>query len=231
MSLTMSNTSGKTVVSPIRWGEWNDAGVVEALRTLRLPFVFRKIWASYWRYIRGDKLYADMIEAFCEKTTKEYFALVARREAIREQWFNMWNDEGLDFVLTVPNALPAVPHGGMKYGWSGCSYSFLFNIVSRLQQCEDDLLTISRVQLDYTAGVIPVTHVDRVKDRLTAFNPRNNIERKDYLLYDADKMHGLPVGVQVVGRRLEEEKVLMGMKLLETSLKRAGKAYSLLETD
>lgn len=75
-------------------------------------------------------MYADLIETFREKTTEEYFALVARREVIREQWFNLFNDEGLDFVLTVPNPLPAVPHGGMKYGWTGCSYTFLFNIVS-----------------------------------------------------------------------------------------------------
>lgn len=31
-------------------------------------------------------------------------------------------------------------------------------------------------------------------------------------------MHGLPVGVQVVGRRLEEEKVLAIMKRLEDGL-------------
>ena len=50
-------------------------------------------------------------------------------------------------------------------------------------------------------------------------------------MYDADQMHGLPIGVQIVGRRLEEEKVLDGMKLLELALKRAGKAYSLLKVD
>ena len=33
--------------------------------------------------------------------------------------------------------------------------------------------------------------------------------------YDADKMHGLPVGVQVVGRAWEEERVLGIMGELE----------------
>ena len=50
-------------------------------------------------------------------------------------------------------------------------------------------------------------------------------------MYDADAMHGLPVGVQVVGRRLEEEKVMEGMKLIEGYLKVEGKAYKLLEVD
>lgn len=37
-------------------------------------------------------------------------------------------------------------------------------------------------------------------------------------LYDADAMHGLPVGVQVVGARLEEEKVLAFMATVEECL-------------
>ena len=39
-----------------------------------------------------------------------------------------------------------------------------------------------------------------------------------YKLYDADAMHGLPVGVQVIGRRLEEEKVLACMERVEEAL-------------
>lgn len=45
-------------------------------------------------------------------------------------------------------------------------------------------------------------------------------------MYDADKMHGLPVGVQIVGRRLQEEKVLEGLKLIERLLQEDGKGYA-----
>lgn len=45
-------------------------------------------------------------------------------------------------------------------------------------------------------------------------------------MYDADKMHGLPVGVQIVGRRLQEEKVLEGLKLVEKLLQEDGKKYT-----
>ena len=86
------------------------------------------------------------------------------------------------------------------------------------------------MQLDYTAGVLPVTHVDKEQDALGLgeFKPRNAVERDMYKMYDAEKMHGLPVGVQVVGKRLEEEKVLEGMKRVEGLLRDAGKAYTLL---
>lgn len=42
-------------------------------------------------------------------------------------------------------------------------------------------------------------------------------------------MHGLPVGVQIVGRRLEEEKVLAAMQRLEDAL--GDDKYRLLEID
>jgi hypothetical protein len=82
------------------------------------------------------------------------------------------------------------------------------------------------MQLDYTAGVMPITRVDRALDKLAlSFRSRNKVERDAYKCYHADDMHGLPIGVQIVGRRLEEEKVLEGMKLIETLLKRKGIAY------
>lgn len=37
-------------------------------------------------------------------------------------------------------------------------------------------------------------------------------------MYDADKMQGLPVGVQIVGRRLMEEHVLAGMREVKAAV-------------
>lgn len=56
-----------------------------------------------------------------------------------------------------------------------------------------------------------MTHVDPTKDALPSsfnFKALNGVARGAYMHYDAQKMTGLPVAVQVVGRRLEEEKVL-----------------------
>lgn len=87
------------------------------------------------------------------------------------------------------------------------------------------------LELDYSAGVLPVTHVDRHHDaQPNGFNALNSIERSVYRMYNAEIMHGLPIGVQVVGKRLEEEKVLAGMKLIEGLLKANGQEYQLLET-
>lgn len=204
---------GKTCIKPMRSGESNDPGVREAIAMFRVPRFIKKLYAWYLRYIRRDEVYAGLIEVWHEKTVPEYLALVARREAYREYWFEWMRKEGLDFILTVPNALPAVPHGGMKEGFKACGYTFLFNL------------------LDYSAGVLPVTHVDKDLDAIGKVKGSNAIEAGQYSMYDAQKMHGLPVGVQVVGKRLEEEKVLEGMKLIERLLREDGKGYPLLHVD
>lgn len=77
-----------------------------------------------------------------------------------------------------------------------------------------------------------MTHVDKTKDQLPAgFNigKLNGIARGAYKLYDANDMHGLPVGVQVIGRRLEEEKVLALMERVEKAL--GDEKFRLLEID
>lgn len=79
--------------------------------------------------------------------------------------------------------------------------------------------------------MLPVTHVDAALDALGSFKPKNAIEAQQYRMYDAQQMHGLPVGVQVVGKRLEEEKVLEGMKIIEGFLRKEGKAYIEYESD
>lgn len=63
------------------------------------------------------------------------------------------------------------------------------------------------------------------------FNMRklNGVAKGAYKFYDADKMHGLPVGVQIVGRRLEEEKVLAIMQRVENAL--GEEKYNLLDVD
>lgn len=59
----------------------------------------------------------------------------------------------------------------------------------------------------------------------------NGVARGAYVHYDAKKMAGLPVAVQVVGQRLEEEKVLAVMERIESILEERGEKYQLLEVD
>jgi len=86
---------------------------------------------------------------------------------------------------------------------------------------------------DYTAGVLPVTFVDKTIDDLPQdfihseiYNSYNSVAKTAYSVYNVEKMHGLPLGVQVAGRRLEEEKVLEGMQVIETALQEQGSVFA-----
>ena len=88
-------------------------------------------------------------------------------------------------------------------------------------------------QLDYAAGVIPVGTIDRAQDSYppdfkkgAAYLGMNDVARAVHEIYDADAMHGLPLAVQVVGGRFEEEKVLAGMKVIERALWESGKGFT-----
>lgn len=127
---------GKTACAPIRTFESNDLGVLQALRMFSLPRWFKRLYAWFVRTVYRDPIYAGLIEDWHEKTVQEYYALVARREQYRKKWFDWWKKEELDFLLTVPNALPAFPHGGSKTAWRSCGYTFLFNLASIFQMFE-----------------------------------------------------------------------------------------------
>ncbi|KAL5514371.1 hypothetical protein ACEPAG_2459 [Sanghuangporus baumii] len=213
--LYLTESAGETANRPILPFEPNDPGVAVAYFWLRLPRIFQRIYAWWVRYVQRDPVFAGIVEGFHKKTVVEHYKLVAEREAYRAKWHEAWNNSGLDFLLTAPNALPAVPHGGMKAGWKVCGYTFLFNL------------------LDYAAGVQPITRVSASLDALPSPVPAhltsNAIAKEAYAMYDATAMDGLPVGVQVVGRRLEEEKVLAGMRLVEKVMRDRGEGYHLLE--
>lgn len=81
---------------------------------------------------------------------------------------------------------------------------------------------------------MPITHVNKALDQLPAtfqLNKMNGVAKGAYQHYDAEKMHGLPVAVQVVGQRLQEEKVLAIMERIQEALVETGGKYDLLKIE
>ena len=217
LASTLLNADGCTTFrSFFRTGERNDFGAAQLSFYMSLPRPVRYLYYLWVRYVRRDPVWAGLLRNFSPKTAAENWKLVAQREAYRAEWHSWWyEDAKLDLLICPPNATPAVPHGGMHDAVSSCGYTFLWNL------------------LDYAAGVLPVTKVDPGKDALApGFDPRqlNGAARGAYGLYDNVKMAGLPVGVQVVGRRWAEEEVLAGMEVVEDALERLGEGkYQALE--
>jgi hypothetical protein len=82
--------------------------------------------------------------------------------------------------------------------------------------------------VDNPAGCLPVTRVDPVKDQVTD-EWKKVPDRGSPLfaggfyagkkpLYNAVELAGMPVGIQIVGRKWEEEKVLAMMHVIDDAL-------------
>ena len=128
--LVVLSSLGETFSRPFQFLEPNDPGVNILLCIAGLPSIFRKIYVWYLHYIRRDPMAAGLVSGLSRKTVAEHFALVTKREDYRARFHKEWNKEGFDFLLTVPNAMPAFPLGGMGNSIGSVGYSFLFNLVS-----------------------------------------------------------------------------------------------------
>lgn len=215
-SLLLNSDGCQTFRSFFRTGERSDPGAAQLSFYMSLPRPLKWIYYSYIRYIKRDHLWASLLRSFHPLTATQNWQHVAKREAFRAAWFDWWDHEEqrFDFILCPAHATPALPHGAMRDAVSSCGYTFLWNL------------------LDYTAGVLPVTKVDAVADALNAaWKPPNGVAAGAYQHYDSVAMEGLPCAVQVVGRRLQEEKVLGYMNMVEDALRADGVVYAQLEVD
>ncbi|KAF8425288.1 amidase signature domain-containing protein [Tirmania nivea] len=105
-----------------------------------------------------------------------------------EQWRLRESEIGKEidaFIMPVSPAA-AVRHNQSKY----YGYSSVINL------------------LDWTSVVVPVTFADKAVDKRKDHQPLNKIDSVVQAEYDPEAYHGAPVAVQVVGRRLTEERVL-----------------------
>lgn len=126
----------------------------------------------------------------------EYWQLnkkkVAAQRAYHEMWDAMRSKSGRPVDLLLVPTMPhtALPHRACR--WVG--YTKLFNF------------------LDYTALTFPAGKASRDLDPASnnrlPYEPRNTHDAWNWNNYDIDTMHGHNIGLQIVGRRFEEETVL-----------------------
>lgn len=183
-------------------------------KNLRLPILAS--WIPYFlkcvigyviENIICDPKFSMIFKAVGKKKFTEYCRLVYRRNLYCEEWFKLWSDYKLDGIIAPTNPLPALPHDGTTSVSAIASSTFIYNI------------------LNYSVGVIPVTYVDCSIDALTDEYKKwdgimhQKLYQSSRPLYDSNKMHGLPVGVQVIGQQWQEEKVIEMMSDVENALK------------
>lgn len=113
-----------------RFGERNDSGAAQMVRLAKMWAPFRYLYYLWVKYVRRDTVWAGLIRNWRAQSAFEQWKLVSQREMYRAKWFEWWNRQQLDVLITPPNATPALPHDAMHDAVSACGYTFLFNLVS-----------------------------------------------------------------------------------------------------
>ncbi|KAF2091676.1 putative general amidase GmdA [Saccharata proteae CBS 121410] len=130
---------------------------------------------------------------------------VAKRQ-LQKEYLDYWNStvsqtgtgRPVDAIIAPAAPWPAV-RPGMYYH---IGYTTCFNL------------------LDYTSAVLPVTKVDKSIDKVDAgFKALSDVDQKCQDAYDPEIYDGSPVALQLVGRRLQEEKVLALAAYVDGALK------------
>ncbi|EXM07439.1 hypothetical protein FOIG_02450 [Fusarium odoratissimum NRRL 54006] len=156
----------------------------------------------------GGEPFIPQIEAFVNRgkpiSAFEYWQLNKRKVATQQAYHDMWDSKrstsgrSVDVLLVPTMPHTAVPHGSCR--WTG--YTKIFNF------------------LDYTALAFPAGNASKDGDDRYFWDhiPRNETDAWNQQLYDPVAMDGRCVGLQIIGRRFEEEKVLGAAQQIHTLL-------------
>ncbi|KIL69168.1 hypothetical protein M378DRAFT_184407 [Amanita muscaria Koide BX008] len=159
----------------------------------------------------GDPIFAHVFRAARTKPMNEYMQYCAARDKYIKMFYQeVWDKQGIDGLIAPVQSMPQVPHGTCENFIAIGEATTLFNLV------------------DSSVGSLPVTRVDPEKDKITEkwiSEPghgstilEKGLFTSEKALYDPEAMKGMPVGIQIAGRRWEEEKVLSMMRVIDEAL-------------
>jgi hypothetical protein len=113
---------------------------MSVLNLLALPRLLKSFLArltrclpNWCRRLLGgcDHITADFYDIMRSRSVGEERKITCARDEYRATWHEKWITAGLDFVLTVPHAFPALAHNtSEKTTLMSAGYTFIFSLVS-----------------------------------------------------------------------------------------------------
>ncbi|OWB56005.1 catalytic activity protein [[Candida] boidinii] len=124
-----------------------------------------------------------------ELTINENWALNAKRDQLRNEYQELMDERGVDFILT-PAYLGVASELGTTTYWNYCAY---WNL-------------LDQPGLVFPTGLFQDPEIDTVPVRETYWSEKDEFESKKY--HDANVFKGAPICLQLVGKRYEDEEVV-----------------------
>ncbi|KAH8681846.1 amidase [Xylariales sp. PMI_506] len=149
----------------------------------------------------GEPWRPEMVayESAQELGTADMWKLHLERNDFQNRYLDRWNAAGIDAILCPTTAVATVKNSSFKH----VGYTGVFNIL--------DYSCVS-----FNSGLTVDKAVDVLDSSYEPLGPDCKAINEEY---DPELLHGLPISLQLVARRLEEEKVLaMTGRVLDTIL-------------
>ncbi|RKP05793.1 amidase signature domain-containing protein [Thamnocephalis sphaerospora] len=181
----------------------------------KIGFLQRRLIVWLLRNHHKEPALARLVSVLTAKTHNELNDIVIRRNAYRHHFFaeldrqtTSVNGRHMDVIVSPALHIPAVEHNASSNIPFDISYTILCNL------------------LEIPAGHIPVLELDRTldaqQDGVSWHGDGRGIrlvEQELRKLYKPELMHGTPAGIQVAGRRFEDEHVLACMRAIDACIR------------
>ncbi|KAK4454174.1 Acetamidase [Podospora aff. communis PSN243] len=160
--------------------------------------------------LSGEPLIPDLEEFFQLRPPMgllETQNLTLRGLEYEAAYSDYWNSSaGEDGQIVDAVIMPVAPHAAVIPGrYFHTAYTEVINL------------------LDYSSVVIPVTKADKTVDVFdNSYEPLNELDRKNWEAYEPEIYDGAPVGVQLVARKFQEEKILGIVEIVVAALNSYG---------
>ncbi|ORY63410.1 amidase [Pseudomassariella vexata] len=136
-----------------------------------------------------------MYETATEIGAYEYWQLHLDRVAFQKKYLDRWVASGIDAILCPTTPYSSVENSKFKH----VGYTGVYNVL--------DYSCIS-----FPCGIKVDSKIDSAPG--DTYEPLTELDRTIQAEYNAEAVHGMPINLQLVGRRLEEEKVIAMVKVV-----------------
>ncbi|KAL8388947.1 hypothetical protein RB595_008914 [Gaeumannomyces hyphopodioides] len=191
----LREAAGKLRVAGVEVVDWDPVDQPQGLGLLERMFVADGGISIRRELERTGEPWRPEMEAYsraAEVGTHEMWQIHLERTAFQKKYLDRWNVAGIDAILCPTTPFVSVKNGTFKH----IAYTGVFNVL--------DYSCVS-----FPTGLLADKNLDVPDATRQSLSPTCQAIHTEY---DADAVHGMPISLQLVARRLEEEKVIAMVK-------------------